>query len=69
MKRPNTDIRVSFYLEKTSKNNTNRRAIYVNLKFRGKQKQFPTKIYINNHDDFIKGGLVGREHHDNQMNV
>ena len=69
MKRPNTDIRVSFYLKKTSKNNTNRRAIYVNLKFRGEQKQFATKIYVNNPDDFIKGGLVGREHHDNQMKL
>ena len=65
MNRPNTEIRVSFYLKKTSAK-SERRGIYANIRFRGKVRQIATKVYINNPDDFQRGGLVGREYQEDQ---
>ena len=57
MKRPNTNIKVSFYLKKTSKN-SDRRGIYANVTFRSQQRQIATKVYAHHTDHFQRGGLV-----------
>ena len=57
MKRPNTNINVTFYLKKTSKN-SDRRGIYANITFRSTQRQIATKVYANHPDHFQRGGFT-----------
>jgi len=68
MKRPNTNINVTFYLKKTSKN-SDRRGIYANITFRSVQRQIATKIYANHPDHFQRGGLVGYEYHEQNIKL
>jgi len=68
MKRPNTNINVTFYLKKTSKN-SDRRGIYANITFRSTQRQIATKIYANHPDHFQRGGLVGYEYHEQNIKL
>jgi hypothetical protein len=51
MKRPNTNINVTFYLKKPLKN-SERRGIYANITFRSTQRQIATKIYAIHPDHF-----------------
>ena len=68
MKRPNTNIKVSFYLKKTSKN-SDRRGIYANVTFRSQQRQIATKVYAHHPDHFQRGGLVGYEYSDDNIKL
>ena len=68
MKRPNTNINVTFYLKKTSKN-SDRRGIYANITFRSTQRQIATKIYANHPDHFQRGGLIGYEYHEQNIKL
>ena len=68
MKRPNTNINVTFYLKKTSKI-SDRRGIYANITFRSKQRQIATKVYANHPDHFQRGGLVGYEYHEQNIKL
>lgn len=68
MKRPNTNINVSFYLKKTTKN-SDRRGIYANVTFRSQQRQISTKVYANHPDHFQRGGLVGYEYSDDNIKL
>ena len=68
MKRPNTNINVTFYLKKTSKI-SDRRGIYANVTFRSTQRQIATKVYANHPDHFQRGGLVGYEYHEQNIKL
>jgi integrase len=68
MKRPNTNINVTFYLKKTSKN-SDRRGIYANITFRSTQRQIATKVYANHPDHFQRGGLIGYEYHEQNISL
>ena len=68
MKRPNTNINVSFYLKKTTKN-SDRRGIYANVTFRSQQRQISTKVYANHPNHFQRGGLVGYEYSDDNIKL
>lgn len=68
MKRPNTNINVTFYLKKPLKN-SERRGIYANITFRSTQTQIATKIYANHPDYFQRGGLIGHEYHEQNINL
>ena len=53
-------IKVSFYLKSTSKK-LQRKAIYANIRFAGKQKQFATGLFCEDPDKLSgqRGGFVG----------
>ena len=68
MKRPSTNINVTFYLKRTSKN-SDRRGIYANITFRSKQTQIATKIFANHPEHFQRGGLVGYEYHEQNIKL
>ena len=55
MKRPNTNINITFYLKKTTKI-SERRGIYANITLSSTQRQASTKIYANHPDHFQRGG-------------
>jgi integrase len=57
----NMKIKVSFYLKSTSKK-LQRKAIYANIRFAGKQKQFATGLFCEDPDvEWKRGGFVGRK--------
>ena len=68
MKR-NIKIKVSFYLKSTSKK-LQRKAIYANIRFAGKQKQFATGLFCEDPDvEWERGGFVGRRRKEEQAEM
>ena len=68
MKR-NQDIRVSFYLKSTSKN-SQRRAVYANIRYSGEAKQFATGVYCEDPDkEWARGGFVGQQRKEDQAKL
>ena len=69
MIRSNINIRVTFYLKSTSKNNK-RMAIYASIGFKGKRKQIATGLFCNDpENDWERGGLKGKHQRDNQSKL
>ena len=69
MIRNNMNIRVTFYLKSTSKNNK-RMAIYASIGFKGKRKQIATGLFCDDpENDWERGGLKGKHQRDNQSKL
>ena len=65
----NQDIRVSFYLKSTSKN-SQRRAVYANIRYSGEAKQFATGVYCEDPDkEWARGGFVGQQRKEDQAKL
>jgi integrase len=68
MKR-NQDIRLSFYLKSTSKN-SQRKAVYANIRYSGEAKQFATGVYCEDPDnEWARGGFIGQQRKEDQAKL